>query len=136
MALTAETVPTHELAGLYACVVDATNPDLVGIQGRIRRETTNTLVIADSRDGVSRQVPKAEATLEFAFVPTDEAAGAPDEEPRQTRDAAREGPGITVEPVGEPTGEAVTHVTVDGQRLIARPARRSELRGDSTWESD
>jgi ribonuclease P protein subunit POP4 len=135
MALTPETLVTHELAGLHVRVVDATNPDLVGIQGRVRRETTNTLVIADSRDEVSRQVPKADATFEVAFVPTDEAAGAP-AEPRQTRDAAREGPGITVEPVGAPTGEAVTHVTVDGQRLIARPARRSELRGDSTWESD
>jgi ribonuclease P protein subunit POP4 len=136
MALTAETLVAHELAGLHVRVVDATNPDLVGIQGRVRRETTNTLVIADSRDAVSRQVPKAEATFEFAFVPTDEAAGAPDEEPRQTRDVAREGPGISVELAGQSAGETVTYVTVDGQRLIARPARRTEHRGDSTWESD
>jgi ribonuclease P protein subunit POP4 len=135
MALTPETLVRHELAGLHVRVVDATNPDLVGIRGRVRRETTNTLVIADSRDEASRVVPKPEATVEFAFVPTDEAAGDQDG-PRHARDDARKGPGITFEPAGPPAGEDVTHVTVDGNRLRSRPARRTEQRGDSTWESD
>jgi len=28
------------------------------------------------------------------------------------------------------------HVTVDGERLVARPARRTERRGDSRWQQD
>jgi len=135
MALTPETLVRHELAGLHARVVDATNPDLVDIQGRVRRETTNTLVIADSRDGASRVVPKAEATFEFAFATTDEAAG-DHAGPRHARGNARKSPGITFEPVGAPAGEDVTYVTVDGRRLRSRPARRTQTRGDSTWESD
>jgi ribonuclease P protein subunit POP4 len=30
-------------------------------------------------------------------------------------------------------GESVTRVSVEGSRLVARPARRTENTGDSTW---
>ncbi|MFB6088096.1 MAG: ribonuclease P protein component 1 [Haloarculaceae archaeon] len=32
-----------------------------------------------------------------------------------------------------PDGESVTRVSVEGSRLVARPARRTENTGDSTW---
>jgi len=97
MAVTPETVVRHELAGLEAEVVSASNPDLVGIDGTVVAETTKTLGI-ERGDGESRvsQVPKAAAT--FAFELSD---------------------GRTV--------------TVTGERLVARPARRTEQTGDSQW---
>jgi len=91
---TAETLVRHELVGLHVEVAVSPNPDLVGIEGRVVDETTNTLVVAGSdRD---RQVPKNAATFVFQL----------------------------------PDGGAVT---VEGERLQARPARRTERRGDSTW---
>ena len=61
---TPETVLAHELVGLPARVVEATNADLVGVSGRVVRETTNTLGI-EGADGRVRVVPKAGATFEF-----------------------------------------------------------------------
>lgn len=94
------TLPRHELVGLPVRVVDATNPDLVGIEGTVVSETTNTLVVGTEEEGVAasgtRQVPKAAATFEFEL----------------------------------PSGR---YVTVEGERLVARPARRTELTGDSIW---
>jgi ribonuclease P protein subunit POP4 len=96
MPVSPETVARHELVGLSVRVTDADNPDLVGIEGRVVDETTNTLrVEGDER---VRTVPKAGATLAFEL----------------------------------PTGE---RVTVDGGRLVARPARRTELTGGSPWHS-
>ncbi|EJN58668.1 ribonuclease P protein component 1 [Halogranum rubrum] len=66
MALTPETLTRHELNGLSVRVVDAGNPDLVGIAGRVVIETMQTLHIDDG-DRV-RQVPKRGATLEFALT--------------------------------------------------------------------
>lgn len=95
-----ETLPRHELVGLPVRVVDATNPDVVGIEGTVVSETTNTLVIGTDGAGVAasgtRQVPKATATFEFEL----------------------------------PDGQ---FVTVEGERLVSRPARRTELTGDSIW---
>jgi ribonuclease P protein subunit POP4 len=118
MALTPETLARHELNGLSVRVVDADNPDLVGIGGRVVRETTKTLSI---REGSRvRRVPKSGTVFEFRL--TDEAA------------TAREGVGIASEPRGgSRTGGDVTHVTVDGDRLLSRPARRTETTGDSKW---
>ncbi|MFT4891484.1 MAG: ribonuclease P protein subunit POP4, partial [Halobacteriales archaeon] len=47
MPLTPETLPRHELVGLPVRVADAPNPDLVGIEGRVVRETMRTLVVGD-----------------------------------------------------------------------------------------
>ena len=94
MPLSPETLPRHELVGLDAEVVAASNPDAVGIAGTVVTETTQTLGI----EGADRvwHVPKDDATFAFAM----------------------------------PSGETVR---VDGSRLVARPARRTETTGDSTW---
>jgi ribonuclease P protein subunit POP4 len=102
--LTAETLPRHELVGLAVRVRAADNPDLVGVEGEVVAETAETLTVEGS--GRERQVPKEGTT--FAF---DLPAG------------NRDGPGDA--------GSA--RVVVDGERLVARPARRTETTGDNTW---
>ncbi|MFB6242536.1 MAG: ribonuclease P, partial [Halobaculum sp.] len=43
----------------------------------------------------------------------------------------------TARPAGKSGGcEDVVYVTVDGTRLLSRPADRTERAGDSTWQSD
>ena len=110
--LTAETLPRHELAGLHVRVVDASDPTLVGCEGEVVSETTNTLVVsvADERREGSRsvRVPKAVATFEFRL---DDSV-----ERRSATEADSE------------------YVTVDGERLVASPARRTERTGDSRWQ--
>lgn len=118
--LTAETLTRHELIGLHLRVVEASNPTLVGIEGEVVMETTNTLsvAVADDTDGDragsegSRlvRVPKADATFEFR-LPSDDAEGA-------ATDA----------------GADPEYVVVDGEVLVARPARRTERTGDSRWQ--
>ena len=116
MSLTPETLPRHELVGLDVEVVSASNPDAVGISGETVAETTKTIGIERDRRGgengerpVSR-VPKSGAAFAFA-VPADESS----------RDA------------GEGGATGTVTVTVDGERLVARPARRTEQTGDSQW---
>ncbi|WP_136688389.1 ribonuclease P protein component 1 [Halorhabdus amylolytica] len=104
MPRTAAQLPRHELIGLAVRVSDATDPDLVGIEGTVLDETTNTLVIGVG--GRTWQVPKAVATFEFEL---------PDSE------------------ADDPDASGSAVVTVEGKRLVARPARRTERRGDSTW---
>jgi ribonuclease P protein subunit POP4 len=102
--LTPETLVRHELAGLSVRVVDATHEGYVGIEGTVVDETTNTLLVGT--DSGVRRVPKAAATFEFA-IPADD---------------------------GETDGtDEVSYVVVEGTRLVARPARRTELTGDSKW---
>jgi ribonuclease P protein subunit POP4 len=96
MALDPATLPRHELVGLHAEVVEATDPGLAGIAGEVVRETANTLGIESPRDGRVRQVPKEAATFRFAL-------------------------------------EDGQRVVVEGERLVARPAERTERRGDPTW---
>jgi ribonuclease P protein subunit POP4 len=148
MPLTPETLPRHELAGLRVRVADAANPDLVGISGRVVTETTGTLRVR-GRDAAGEgrvwQVPKAGTVLEFEIPCTDEAAGSgrdtPDGVPGPTRDG-REAPGTASERPWETAGqsagvsggrEGAAYVTVDGTRLLSRPALRTENAGDSTW---
>ena len=103
MTRTPETLARHELVGLDVRVTAAANPDLLGIEGEVVAETTNTLLVEagprawQARSDAPRemQVPKAGATLAFD--------------------------------VGGQT------VSVDGERLVARPARRTEQTGDSQW---
>ncbi len=162
MPLTPETLPRHELNGLRVEVVEAANPDLVGISGRVVRETTRTL---DVRGGGSRvrTVPKPGTTFQFVLSKrasghaerasghaTDEAADRSTEGPR--REAGREGSGTASERERETAGapasgddnpdvdagqsgscEGVAYVTVDGARLLSRPARRTETGGSSKW---
>jgi len=130
--LTPETLPRHELTGLPVRVADATHDGYVGVAGRVVEETERTLLVessdavggvdgaapraANEASGASvRQVPKAAATFEFRLpadtTPSDDAS-------------ARHG--------GVQEAEDA-FVTVAGERLVARPARRTEHRGDSIW---
>lgn len=99
---TPRTLLRDELIGLRVAVEAAPNPDLIDIEGRVVRETTNTLVIRPGDGSLgdpaarSRRVPKRGTTLVF-----------------ELEDGSR--------------------VRVDGGRLIARPARRSEMGGVSPW---
>ena len=100
MPLTPETLSRHELVGLETRVRAGSNPDMLGIEGPVVTETTNTLGIggADPSAGANRvaTVPKTGTTFEFTLT----------------------------------SGE---QVTVEGRRLVARPARRTEKSGDSKW---
>lgn len=113
MPLTPESLPRHELIGLRVRVVAAGDPGLVGAAGRVVVETTRTLHIEDHCRGDRRvrQVPKRGTTFEFELEGIDAAS--------VTDGAAPSGDG--------------EFVTVEGARLVARPARRTERTGDSTW---
>ncbi|MGM0592273.1 MAG: ribonuclease P protein component 1 [Halobacteriota archaeon] len=139
MALTPETLTRHELNGLQVRVVEAQNPDLVGIAGRVVRETMRTLCI-EGDDARVRTVPKDGTT--FEFVLTDEYTGAT--APQRTDEAAtgRKAVGSASKPDSETagvrsrgsgSGEGPVYVTVDGARLLSRPAHRTENAGESTW---
>jgi ribonuclease P protein subunit POP4 len=132
MPLTPETLPRHELAGLHVEVVESTDPSRVGIAGRVVAETTRTLRV--ERDSGVATVPKRGTRFAFRLErSTDEAAG------------SRERPGIASELPPETVGtasaspdqsdgcEGATYVTVDGDVLLSRPARRSEQGVDTTW---
>jgi len=92
--MTPESLVRHELAGLEVSVTDASNPDLIGIEGRVRDETMKTLLVATG-DGV-KQVPKAGTTFRFKLASAD--------------------------------------VLVEGDRLLARPAQRTETHRGSLWQ--
>jgi len=127
MALTLETLLRHELVGLHARVVESTNPDAVGIGGRVVSETMRTLTLSDG-DRVW-QLPKQGTTFEFALPCTDEAADA-----AKASGTAPKLPPETASRTGQSDGcEDVAYVTVDGTRLLSRPALRTEKAGVSTW---
>ncbi|AUX08337.1 ribonuclease P protein subunit POP4 [Halalkaliarchaeum desulfuricum] len=146
--LTPETIAKHELAGLPVRVADASSADSVGIHGRVVRETMRTLVIAT--DSGEKVVPKRGTTFEFALVadptrePTDEAAGdrkAPGSASERGSDTAglfsrqSGSSGSETDPARSARSERedVVYVTVDGDRLLSRPAERTENAGVSTW---
>ncbi|MFW6382761.1 MAG: ribonuclease P protein component 1 [Haloferacaceae archaeon] len=154
MALTPETLTRHELNGLRVAVADAPNPDLVGICGRVVGETMRTLRVAvgsedasassERRDGVSvddsrvKQVPKRGSTFEFELpfggdAPecTDEAADAAKASGTASKLRSETAGGEAAGQSGRCQGAA--YVTVDGTRLLSRPALRTEKRGDSLW---
>ncbi len=155
MALTPETLTRHELNGLRVAVVDAPNPDLVGTCGRVVGETMRTLrvaagsavapgdgVSADGRDRVDesrvKQVPKRGSTFEFELplqgdAPecTDEAADA--EKASGTASELRSETAGRFEAGQSGRCQGAAYVTVDGTRLLSRPALRTEKRGDSLW---
>jgi len=169
MALTPETLTRHELNGLRVAVVDAPNPDLVGIEGRVVVETMRTLHVDVSESGADavdvesdatetrrarvKQVPKGGTTFEFALPCRDERPGRTDE----AADAAKASGtasklrsetagGFDAGQSGRPAAdsaaasrrsagncEGVAYVTVDGTRLLSRPALRTEKAGDTLW---
>jgi ribonuclease P protein subunit POP4 len=179
MPITPETLTRHELNGLRVEVVDAANPDYVGIAGRVVIETRGTLHVDDGTR--VRQVQKRGATFQFALPGDDDtAAGGPvatgaecgadaasvatDDrsgvQPERTDEAAgrreatggaskreSETPAVRRRQSGSSGGspadgaktpsaddcEGATYVTVDGTRLLSRPARRTETTGDSKW---
>ena len=112
MALTAETLARHELRGLRVRVADASNHALVDIEGVVVDETEGTLSVeTDSDESSVKQIPKTSATFEFAL----------DEE------------SVTPADIAYDPASATAYVTVDGERLVAKPARRTETTGDSIW---
>ncbi|WP_433623601.1 ribonuclease P protein component 1 [Halomicrococcus sp. NG-SE-24] len=126
MALTPETLPKHELVGLHVRVVSATNPDLVGIEGRVVDETMRTLSV-ESASRV-RQVQKRGTKFEFRL--TDEAADS-----ERTSGTV---PELQSETAGVRSGqsgccEGTAYVTVDGAILLSRPELRTESGGISKW---
>jgi ribonuclease P protein subunit POP4 len=174
MPITPETLTRHELNGLHVEVVDASNPDLVGIAGRVVIETRGTLHVDDGTR--VRQVQKQGATFQFALpgddtktatagpvaartvdgsnadyttATTDEAAGRREatggaskreSETSAVRRRQSGSPGGSAGPDADTESalvsadcEGATYVTVDGARLLSRPARRTETTGDSKW---
>ena len=109
MPLTPATLPRHELVGLDVEVVAASNSDAVGISGEVVIETTQVLAI----EGADRvwHVPKDSATFAFTL----------DHEAKRASDGASG---------DEPRTQTVE---IEGERLVARPARRTENTGDSQW---
>ena len=111
MPLTPETLPRHELVGLDVEVVAASNPDAIGIEGTVVTETTRTLGI----EGTDRvwHVPKDGATFTFDL-------------PSGQSEAPRASATVNGD-------EPRTRVRIDGSKLVARPARRTETTGDTQW---
>jgi len=163
MPRTPETLTRHELIGLPVRVADAASADTVGIGGRVVSETMRTLVVStasgDKRVPKANSVFEFALTGEptddhGAGVHTDEAAEAPagDHPAGDSRQGGRKGSGSSSE-LGEDTAgvrprqsspsecsanqqggcEGGVYVTVDGSRLLSRPADRTQRTGDSKW---
>ncbi|MFC4249466.1 ribonuclease P protein component 1 [Natribaculum luteum] len=135
MALTPETLPRHELNGLPVRVAESDDPGTVGLEGIVVIETTNTLQIEVRDDGGSRvvQVPKSGSVFEFAI--TDDAADLEKGSGTTFKlaDSQPDSSGLHSDE-SDRAGEGVAYVTVDGSRLLSRPARRTETNGDSPWQ--
>ena len=61
--ITPHNILCHELIGLQVRVLDALNPSVNGIQGKVVDETRNTLSIGKARESV--MIPKEIATFRF-----------------------------------------------------------------------
>lgn len=112
MTRTPETLARHELIGLDVRVTAASNPDLLDIEGEVVMETTNTLHV--------ERTDRAWLAREDA----PQGMRANDTRAKQVPKAA------ATFAFSLPGGETVR---VEGERLVARPARRTEHTGDSTW---
>ena len=64
MEITPSKLIFHELIGLVVEVVDATNPALINIRGKVVDETKN-MIIVQTKAGREKMVPKADATFVF-----------------------------------------------------------------------
>ena len=56
----------HELVGLKVIIAQSSNPELMGIEGKVVNETKNTLVIEDV-NGKEKTIPKGIATFHFTL---------------------------------------------------------------------
>ncbi len=135
MALTPETLPRHELNGLPVRVAESDDPGTVGLEGIVVIETTNTLQIEVRDDGGSRVVQVSKSGSVFEFAITDDAADL-EKGSGTTSKLADSQPDSSEHDSDESdrAGEGVAYVTVDGSRLLSRPARRTETNGDSPWQ--
>lgn len=107
--ITQETLPRHELIGLQVRVVESSDPTLLGCSGEIVMETKKTLTIEDGgSEGSQGNSTQNKRT-------------------RQVQKA-----GATFEFALPDSGGK--YVTVTGERLIARPAERTERTGGSQWQ--
>jgi ribonuclease P protein subunit POP4 len=161
--MTPETLTRHELNGLHVEVVAAANPDLVGIAGRVVVETMGTLHVDDGtrvrqvqKRGATFEfaLPPAGDDAQPATTgpgagrdgatpsdtATDEAAGrrkatgGASKRESETAAVRRRVSGSThVGSSRRDDCEGATYVTVDGNTLLSRPARRTETTGDSKW---
>jgi ribonuclease P protein subunit POP4 len=118
MPLTPESLPRHELVGLHAEVVSASSKDFVGITGDVVTETTKTL-------GIGRESAETGSAETEADEQSADAGG-------DTRVSHVPKAAATFE-FELPTAGGVRVVTVEGEKLEARPARRTEQTGDSKW---
>ena len=118
---TPATLSRHELNGLDVRVAHASNPDAIGISGRVVSETERTLVI-EGDDGRERQVPKKGATFEFV-LPAGDGENGDDSESSENSENGD----------GDGNGDERTYVTVEGDLLRANPARRTERKERSKW---
>ncbi len=160
MPLTPETLTRHEFTGLPVRVAAARDAGLIGTTGRVIRESARTVIVRTVSG--DKRIPKRGTTFEFA-VPADGdvsfvvdpsvafATSPPERAPTDEAAGPREGPGTASKLPSETAGaasavagqsggcEGVAYVTVDGERLLSRPAYRTERnanRGDNKWQSD
>lgn len=134
MALTPTTLPRHELIGLKVAVISASNADLVGLAGRVVAETTQTIAVTAS--GSSGGVADS-ASAHGRGDSADTDAEDKDEDGNRDKGEHTLSDKLAVIPKSAatfewqlPTGE---RVRTTGERLIARPPRRTEHTGDSIW---
>ena len=57
----------HEFIGLESKVVNSSNPDIVGISGKVVDETRNTLIILN-KEGEKKVIIKDTAIIEFVTL--------------------------------------------------------------------
>ena len=127
MTRTPETLARHELIGLDVRVAASSNPDLSDIEGEVVMETTNTLHIerADRAWPARNDVPRdVRAGQRGATRRESEAVSPPRAREKLVPKAAA---------TFEFTLSDGQRVRIEGERLVARPARRTEHTGDSTW---
>lgn len=62
--ITPQNILRHELIGLSVEIAKSSNPNLVGIKGRVVDETRNTLLI-EKYDGKEVRIPKNVAVFRF-----------------------------------------------------------------------
>ena len=65
MAITADNITSHEFIGLHTQIVESTNPQVIGLNGRVINETKSMLTI--HTDSGSKHVAKETCTWKFTL---------------------------------------------------------------------
>ena len=120
---TPATLSRHELNGLDVRVAHASNPDAIGISGRVVSETEHTFVI-EGDDGRERQVPKKGATFEFV-LPAGDGENGDDSESSENSENGD----------GDGNGDERTYVTVEGDLDRKSTRLNSSHSGESRMPS-